>query len=141
MKKEISVGDFRPHEKGLRKILGDLEAEILEKVWEEEPVTVRKIYEDISANKKIAYTTVMTVMTRLAKKGLLKQQKEGNAYIYTSIWKKDELLSYVVGKVMDGLFEDFEDVAVSKFIEKYKDEDENKLKKLEEKLLDREKQD
>ncbi|UMZ74579.1 BlaI/MecI/CopY family transcriptional regulator [Natranaerofaba carboxydovora] len=141
MEKGISVGDFRPHEKGLRKILGDLEAEILEKVWEKEPVTVRTIYEDISVNKKIAYTTVMTVMTRLAKKGLLKQQKEGNAYIYTSIWKKDELLSYVVGKVMDGLFEDFEDVAVSKFIEKYKDEDEHKLKKLEEKLLDREKQD
>ena len=142
MKKEIPMGDFRPHEKGLKKILGDLESEILEMVWEMEPVTVREIYENLTREKKLAYTTVMTVMSRLAKKGILGQEKKGNAYVYTSKWSREELLNYAVGKVMDGLLEDFEDVAVSKFVERIKEDvgEEDKLKELENKLLKRQKE-
>ena len=135
------MGDFRPHEKGLKKILGDLESEILERVWEMEPVTVRGVYENLSLSreKKLAYTTVMTVMSRLAKKGILSQEKKGNAYLYTSNWSREELLNYAIGKVMDGLLEDFEDVAVSKFVERMKDdtEDEDKLQELEKKVIKR----
>jgi len=118
LKKEIVLGDFKPKKRGLKKVFGDLEANILEKVWEKEPVTVREVFKDISEERKLAYTTVMTILTRLANKGILKQTKKGNAYVYTSIWKRDELIEHVVGEVLEGLFEDFGDFTREKVLEK-----------------------
>ena len=63
---------FDPRKKGLRKILGDLEADVMEAIWALGHATVHDVLERLAAaDRELAYTTVMTVMSRLADKGLL----------------------------------------------------------------------
>src|SRR5947207_8973311 len=81
---DISV--FRPDRPGIRKVLGDLEAEIMELVWArpvEQGTTVRDIFEVLYERRRISYTTVMNTMTRLAKKRLLRVEKQDQAYVYS----------------------------------------------------------
>ncbi len=63
---------------------GDLEAVIMDRVWEHaEPVTVRELHDEMSAGRVIAYTTVMSTMDNLHRKGWLNRVKEGKAYRYS----------------------------------------------------------
>jgi predicted transcriptional regulator len=63
---------------------GDLEAVIMDRVWEHAgPVTVRELHDELSAERVIAYTTVMSTMDNLHRKGWLNRVKEGKAYRYS----------------------------------------------------------
>jgi predicted transcriptional regulator len=63
--------------------LGELEAQVMRKIWARPgPVTVRDIVGDLERERPIAYTTVMTVMDNLRKKGWLRRHQEGRAYRY-----------------------------------------------------------
>jgi predicted transcriptional regulator len=63
--------------------LGDLEAQVMRRIWERgQPVTVRDVVDDLQRDRSIAYTTVMTVMGNLCKKGWLRRQADGRAYRY-----------------------------------------------------------
>lgn len=63
--------------------LGKLEAQVMAKVWARPgPVTVRDIVGDLEQDRRIAYTTVMTVMDNLRKKGWLRRHQDGRAYRY-----------------------------------------------------------
>jgi predicted transcriptional regulator len=74
------------------KLLGELEAEIMEHMWDIGQARVRHIFRLIDNKRPIAYTTVMTVMGHLVKKGLLTRTSEGNRYIYKVARTKDEFL-------------------------------------------------
>jgi predicted transcriptional regulator len=64
-----------------RKDFGPLESEIMDAVWHAaRPVSVREVVEGL--NEPRAYTTVMTVMSRLAEKGVLSRRKVGRGYSY-----------------------------------------------------------
>jgi predicted transcriptional regulator len=66
--------------------LGDLEDAIMTRAWEwNRPVTVREVLEDLSRERTIAYTTVMTVMDNLRQKGWLRREAEGRAYRYEAV--------------------------------------------------------
>jgi predicted transcriptional regulator len=70
---------------------GDLEAVIMHLVWERgKPVTVRELFEDLSAERTIAYTTVMSTMDNLHRKGWLDRVREGKAYRYTATATREE---------------------------------------------------
>jgi predicted transcriptional regulator len=63
---------------------GDLEAVIMDRAWEHaEPVTVRELHDELAAERVIAYTTVMSTMDNLHRKGWLNRVKEGKAYRYS----------------------------------------------------------
>jgi predicted transcriptional regulator len=64
--------------------LGDLEAEVMEQVWRQGEATVRGVRDAINAtaDKERAYTTVMTVMSNLDRKGLLMRRRDGKTYFY-----------------------------------------------------------
>lgn len=63
--------------------MGELERAVMEQLWSAgDWVTVRAVHEALAADRDVAYTTVMTVMDRLAKKELVKQRREGRAYLY-----------------------------------------------------------
>lgn len=62
--------------------LGALEAEVMRVVWTLEHATVHDVSEHVEWDKKLAYTTVMTVLTRLADKGFLTREKKGRGYVY-----------------------------------------------------------
>ncbi|WP_327591117.1 BlaI/MecI/CopY family transcriptional regulator [Nonomuraea sp. NBC_00507] len=66
--------------------LGDLESAIMDRLWSyHRPASVRDVLEDLRRDRQIAYTTVMTVMDKLYKKGLLKRQPQGKAYLYEPV--------------------------------------------------------
>lgn len=70
---------------------GDLEALIMERVWERgEPVTVRDLFDELSSERTIAYTTVMSTMDNLHRKGWLDRVREGKAYRYTATASREE---------------------------------------------------
>ena len=70
--------------------MGELERAVMEHLWAIDGDangrdgwrTVREVHESLAADRDIAYTTVMTVMDRLSKKSLVRQRKEGKAYLY-----------------------------------------------------------
>jgi predicted transcriptional regulator len=71
--------------------LGDLEARVMRRIWvRREPVTVRDVLGDLQQERPIAYTTVMTVMDNLRKKGWLRRQAEGRAYRYAPLVSAEE---------------------------------------------------
>ena len=62
---------------------GELEAVIMERLWERgRPALVREILDDLSRDRAIAYTTVMTVMDNLHRKGWLRRERDGRAWRY-----------------------------------------------------------
>ncbi len=105
---EISV--FRPDRSGIRKVLGDLEAEIMELVWSRpsgQGVTVREIFEELYERRRLAYTTVMSTMSRLAKKRLLRAEKVDQAYVYSPTATQEEFVSRFVGRILENLLVGF----------------------------------
>lgn len=104
---------FRPDRPGIRKVLGDLEAEIMELVWQrpaEQGVTVREVFETLYERRRLAYTTVMSTMARLAKKRLLRVSKEDHAYVYYPAISEAELVSHFVGRILNDLLVNFSGV-------------------------------
>ncbi|WP_229073232.1 BlaI/MecI/CopY family transcriptional regulator [Actinoplanes sp. DH11] len=81
--------------------MGDLEREVMTRLWDaREPLTVRQVHEALSGDRDLAYTTVMTVLDRLAKKGLVNQQKADRAYRYAPAQSREEMTA---GLMMDAL--------------------------------------
>ncbi|GAA0565633.1 BlaI/MecI/CopY family transcriptional regulator [Paractinoplanes ferrugineus] len=77
--------------------LGDLEREIMARLWAAaEPLTVRQVHEALSRDRDLAYTTVMTVLDRLAKKGVVVQQKADRAYRYAPAQTREEMTASVM---------------------------------------------
>jgi predicted transcriptional regulator len=86
--------------------LGWLEADVLRVVWDRGEVTVRDVYEELRETRRIAYTTVMSVLRNLAAKGLLEQDKSQAAYVYrpkvTDEQVAQGILDALVDKIMGG---------------------------------------
>jgi len=88
--------------------LGKTELEVLQIVWELGEATVNDVLERILKKRKVAYTTIMTVMKNLANKGALKYEKVGNAYLYSPTQQqepekvKSMLLDLTLDKVFNG---------------------------------------
>ncbi len=125
------ISDFKPHKMGYKKVLGDLEAEVMTIIWKSNKVTVRDVYEQLRLKKTLAYTTIMTIMSRLAEKGLLQKESQGNAYVYTPAISESDFAKQVVSEVLDGLLEEFNEPAISHMVDRLSAEDAAKLAKLE----------
>ena len=81
--------------------LGELERAVMDHLWSaREPQTVRQVHEALSAHRDLAYTTVMTVLQRLAKKNLVVQHRDDRAHRYAPTHGRDEL---VAGLMVDAL--------------------------------------
>ncbi|MBA3946189.1 MAG: BlaI/MecI/CopY family transcriptional regulator [Herpetosiphonaceae bacterium] len=108
---------FKPAEGGLVKVLGPLETEIMQVVWDDQPTTVKKVHRALQAKREIAYTTVMTTMTRLAEKGVLSRLREGLAYVYTPAITKREFEATMVQRVLDGLMDDYREETITYLVD------------------------
>ena len=100
---------FKPAEGGLVKVLGPLETEIMQVVWREKFTTVKKVHQTLQNEREIAYTTVMTTMTRLAEKGVLNRKRDGLAYVYAPAVTKRDFETMMVRRVLDGLMDDYKE--------------------------------
>ena len=73
--------------------------------------TVRDVYETLREQRKIAYTTVMTVMSRLVEKEILRRQREGRGYVY------EAAVSDPAEIAVRGVMRDFGEDAVAHFLD------------------------
>ncbi|GAA1151844.1 putative transcriptional regulator [Kitasatospora gansuensis] len=70
--------------------LGELENDIMTRVWQwNRPVTVREVLQDLQSEREIAYTTVMTVLDKLFRKGWLRREQVGRAYVYEPVSSRE----------------------------------------------------
>ncbi|HSZ42971.1 MAG TPA: BlaI/MecI/CopY family transcriptional regulator [Trebonia sp.] len=80
---------------------GDLEAVVMDLVWAHDaPVTVRELFDKLSGERAIAYTTVMSTMDNLHRKGWLAREKDGKAYRYTAVASRDEYSARLMREAM-----------------------------------------
>src|SRR5439155_26815876 len=110
MTSEPDISVFRPDRPGIRKVLGDLEAEIMELVWSrggEQGTTVREIFDVLYERRRIAYTTVMNTMARLARKKLLRVETGEQAYVYHPNFTEEQFVSRFVARILEDLLVSF----------------------------------
>jgi predicted transcriptional regulator len=79
----------------------------MEVIWRRGPSTVGQVHAELRAGKEIAYTTVMTTMSRLARKQLLAQDKSLPSYVYSAALAKTEFERYVVSGLVAALLADY----------------------------------
>jgi predicted transcriptional regulator len=96
------------------RLLGPLEAEVMKLLWKAgRPMTVRALLERINKARdpQLAYTTVMTVMSRLVDKGVLARKREGRGYVYeTAVSDQAEL-------AVRNVLRDFGESALAHFVD------------------------
>ena len=113
------------------RVLGPLEAEVMNVLWAAGgPLSVRAVLDELNAGRDpaLAYTTVMTVLARLAEKGILLRERNGRGYSYRPA------LPDVASIAVRGVVRDFGEAAVAGFVDEAR-ADPRLLRRLQ-KLLD-----
>jgi BlaI family penicillinase repressor len=80
------------------------ELEILKIVWRLKTATVREVYEALLERRRIAYTTVMTMMNILERKGHLRKQRDAKAYVYAATRPQRQVVGKMVREFVDRVF-------------------------------------
>lgn len=112
--------------------LGRLEKRALELLWSRSECTVRELYD--ACGRKLAYTTLMTTVDRLHKKGLLNRRKEGKAFVYSPCLTREELDRAVARDVIGALLHERSTTGaplMSCFVDAISEQDEKLLGALE----------
>lgn len=86
--------------------LGDLERALMEQLWDSaahrpDGASVREVLEALPAKRGLAYTTVMTVLDRLSKKGLVTRERDGRAWRYTPAGTRESLTAETMRATLD----------------------------------------
>ncbi len=120
------------------KPLGQLEQMVMDVVWHRGCATVRCVFNEVLEKRggKIAYTTVMTTMDRLAKKGVLKRKKIGKAYEYSPVNSEDQLKLQTSKSIIEQLIKNYGDLAVAQFVDIVEDIDPSAIDQLKKRLSD-----
>lgn len=122
----------------LSDVLGPLEAEIMDVVWDRGEVTVRDVHRLLSTRRGIAYTTVMTTLGRLTDKGFLRRVEDQPAHHYLALVSREQYARSTVKSVVDWLIGHFPDPAVAYFVDRVEKEDDAVIERLRQ-IIDRRK--
>jgi BlaI family transcriptional regulator, penicillinase repressor len=82
----------------------NLEMQVLSVLWSRGPLSARQVLEELPDKKERAYTTVLSVMQVMEKKGLLRHETDGNRHIYVPLVKKGEVLGTFLKNMVSNLF-------------------------------------
>ena len=101
---------------------GELETSVMAVLWDSaKPLTVRQVLTELSKSRDLAYTTVMTVMDRLTRKGLLSRQAQGRAYVYAPVASQAAHTADLLERVLHS--SDDRSAALVSFVERITAED------------------
>lgn len=100
--------------------LTDQELEIMKLVWERDVATVREIYEAILAKRKVAYTTVMTMMKILEEKKYLRKTMVDRAYVYRPTQPKSQVIGGMVREFVNRVFNGSAEPLLVHLVEEHK---------------------
>lgn len=129
MSQDLPIHSFKLDEQGLARIFGELEAKLVEAVWDLEEASVQDVINCLGG--ALNYKTAMTVLNRLVEKGVLHRRKSGRAFLYSATTSKAELLSGVFDRMLRGMLDDdFRQIALAQMIETAEAVDPHILEKL-----------
>jgi len=106
--------------------LHELEAEVMTEVWRHDgPVTVREVSEGLNArsDRERAYNTILTIMTRLEAKGVLRRRRSGRTHRYAAVLDADAYREARAAAGVSALIDEFGDVALVHFARQFDDLD------------------
>ncbi len=108
---------------------GDLEAVVMDRLWEcDGATTVREVFEDLLRDREIAYTTVMSTMDNLHRKGWLSRERDGKAYRYWPSMTREQYGAALMREALDAGGRS--DRVLAHFLEQISAEDSAALRKV-----------
>jgi predicted transcriptional regulator len=128
---------FLSNKKGMGALSEELELPLMEILWTKGPRKGREIYEEIRLEKKIAYTTALTVLDRLAKKGFIKKDGQSGVILFSPRISREAYTGALTENLVQRAFEISPDLAVSAFADHFSQMPESDRAKLEELLLEK----
>ena len=105
------------HEPGLAKVLGELEAKIVEYLWQQGRATARAVCDYLALRHEISFNAVNTVINRLVDKGIARKHKGASYYYYSAAYSRRQLMDVVTQDIFSSLFRDKKFFSVSSFLE------------------------
>jgi predicted transcriptional regulator len=133
---KITLRGFRPDARGLKQVLGELEAEVMNVLWQQPDQSVVEVEERLRRKRDIAHTTVLTTLDRMHRKGYLSRKKQGKAFIYSPRYTREEFEHNLAQEVLGALLGGMGEPLLSTFIDLV-GKDDAKLDKLEELIKQR----
>lgn len=106
-------------------VLGPLGAAVMRVVWAQRQSTVQSVLDALNADRqrRLAYTTVMTILSRLFERGLLVREKTGRSYVYVPADDETSLIEAISRRAVDDLLARFGTTALRQFAERLADAD------------------
>jgi predicted transcriptional regulator len=102
--------------RGIRRSILDLaplELDCMNALWRLGEATVRDIHAALATTRPRAYTTIMTILDRLAQKGVVERQKSGRAWLYKANLSADQARTHAVARLVEGFFQGSTDALAS----------------------------
>jgi BlaI family penicillinase repressor len=97
--------------------LGDLQAKVMELVWDRGEATVAEAAEHLGRRRAMTYTTVLVAMQKLEKKGWLTHRVDGRAYVYRPVRSRATAQAGLLAEVLDGVFDGDPKLLVSQLLD------------------------
>ena len=119
----------RSPKRGARRGMGELEGQVMDVLWDTDArLTPTEVGERISSSGELAYTTIMTVLTRLFEKGVLTRERRGRAWAYAPVVGRDEH----VAQRMDDILRNTGDqtAALARFVDRMTPSERARLQRL-----------
>ena len=108
---------------------GDLEAVVMDRLWASDgATTVREVFEDLLHDREIAYTTVMSTMDNLHRKGWLSRERQGKAYLYVPSMTREQYSAQLMRDALD--VGGRSDLVLAHFLDQISDDESAALRKV-----------
>ena len=95
--------------------LGELEKQIMDILWDTQSSSVRCVLQELKKERKIAYTTVATILQRLNEKGLVNKKEEKLGFTYTPKITREDYIKGLSQSFLSNLVSSFGDMAIASF--------------------------
>ena len=116
---------------GLAKVLGDLEARVMQIIWRiGHPVPARTVHDAVAREHPVAIHTVITVLNKLVEKGLLQREKRDDLLHYEARLSEDELLSHASRRLVEGILSLGHQAVAASFVDVLAERDPERLEEL-----------
>lgn len=136
---ELRLQDtLRLSAEGVAKVLGDLEAKVMETVWAlDAPAAARTVHEQVVRDHPVAIHTVITVLNKLVAKGLLRREKRGDLFHYRASYSEAEFRQEMSRRAVEGILSLGPQAVAASFVDLLAERDPEQLASLMRLIQDR----